>query len=179
MSKSWPEYGNDSFIPYLHEKVLFQHIVSLVYISRISYISRKEKLLYTDLKSRGKIPHQMWIIMSFTSVNRNEKTRSYQLVFLRFCFSLYEMKCRPWECFQTFQFFVQCKIQHKRKSHPMRKKYVFNLTNLFFQTSPEKTVYFYYNVYAWNKTLSPRKSSILSHLLLDFLRWNMFSMQNS
>ena len=23
----------------------------------------------------------------------------------------------------------------------MRKKYVFNLTNLFFQTSPEKTVY--------------------------------------
>ena len=27
----------------------------------------------------------------------------------------------------------------------MRKKYVFNLTNLFFQTSPEKIVYFYYN----------------------------------
>ena len=37
MSKSWPEYGNDSFIPYLHEKVLFQHIV-LVYKSKISYI---------------------------------------------------------------------------------------------------------------------------------------------
>ena len=108
-----------------------------LYIKNIIHFKAGKTIIHWSY-SRGKIPHQMWIIMSFTSVNRNEKTRSYQLVFLRFCFSLYEMKCRPWECFQTFQFFVQCKIQHKRKSHPMRKKYVFNLTNLFFKLAQRK-----------------------------------------